>query len=100
MVNKRTHNRFLESKCKLNRSNGWIVQNFIQIGTSFQLKFKKKSRNNFKQKVTAELLKRHEKVQIDTRVAGFSYLFSLYYFEKTEPKFLNWKDNNVCFINF
>ena len=35
IANKRTHNFFLEQKCKSKWSNGSIVRNFIRKGTHF-----------------------------------------------------------------
>ena len=76
IVNKRTHNLFLEQKCKSKWSNGSIVRNFIRKWNTLPITIRKEtSKTKFKQKVTAEMLKRHERVPIDRRVAGFEHIF-------------------------
>ena len=76
IVNKRTHNLFLEQKCKSKWSNGSIVRNFIRKWNTLPITIRKEtSKTKFKQKVTAEMLKRHERVPIDRRVAGFKHIF-------------------------
>ena len=84
IANKRTHNLFLEQKCKSNWSNGSIVRNFIRKWNTLLITIRNEiSKTKFKQKVTAETLKRHERVPIDRRVAGFKHIL-LNYFKKTE----------------
>ena len=55
-----------------------MVQLFVTLfenGTQFQLKLEKKRRRpNLNKKVTEEMLKRHERVPIDRRVAGFKHI--------------------------
>ena len=76
IVNKRTHNLFLEQKCKSKWSNGSIVRNFIRKWNTLPITIRKEtSKTKFKQKVTAEMLKRHERIPIDRRVAGFKHIF-------------------------
>ena len=76
IVNKRTHNLFLEQKCKSKWSNGSIVRNFIRKWNTLPITIRKEtSKTKFKQKVTAEMLKRHERVPIDRKVAGFKHIF-------------------------
>ena len=76
IVNKRTHNLFLEQKYKSKWSNGSIVRNFIRKWNTLPITIRKEtSKTKFKQKVTAEMLKRHEIVPIDRRVAGFKHIF-------------------------
>ena len=76
IVNKRTQNLFLEQKCKSKWSNGSIVRNFIRKWNTLPITIRKEtSKTKFKQKVTAEMLKRHERVPIDRRVAGFKHIF-------------------------
>ena len=70
IVNKRTHDIFLEQKRKSKWSNGSIVRNFIRKWNTLPITIRKEtSRTKFKQKVTAEMLKRHQRVPIDRRVA-------------------------------
>ena len=76
IVNKRTHNLFLEQKCKSKWSNGSIVRNFVRKWNTLPITIRKEtSKTKFKQKVTAEMLKRRERVPIDRRVAGFKHIF-------------------------
>ena len=76
IVNKRTHNLFLEQKCKSKWSNCSIVRNFFRKWNTLPITIRKEtSKTKFKQKVTAEMLKRHERVPIDRRVAGFKHIF-------------------------
>ena len=76
IVNKRTHNLFLEQKCKSKWSNGSIVRNVIRKWNTLPITIRKEtSKTKFKQKVTAKMLKRHERVPIDRRVAGFKHIF-------------------------
>ena len=76
IVNKRTHNLFLEQKCKSKWSNGSIVRYFIRKWNTLPITIiKETSKTKFKQKVTAEMLKRHERVPIDRRIAGFKHIF-------------------------
>ena len=76
IANKRTNN-LLEQKCKSKWSNGSIVRNFIRKWNTLPItKTKETSKIKFKQKVTAEMLKRHKRVPIDRRVAGFKQIFS------------------------
>ena len=64
IANKRTHNIFLEQKCKSRWSNGSIVRNFIRKWNTLPITIRKEtSKTKFEQKVTAEMLKRHERVQ-------------------------------------
>ena len=72
------HFRFLENvqKCKSKWSNGSIVRNFIRKWNKLPITIRKEtSKTKFKQKVTAEMLKRHERVPRDRRVAGFKHIF-------------------------
>ena len=86
IVNKRTHNFFLEQKCKSKWSTGSNVRNFIRKWNTRPITIRKgTSKTKFKQKVTAEMLKRHERVPIDRRVARFKHTFYQNYFKKTEP---------------
>ena len=67
-----------------------MVQFFVTLienGTHFLYNQKKTSKSKFIQKLTAEILKRHERVPIDRSVAGLKHLF-LNYFKKTEPYFV------------
>ena len=75
-ANKRIHNLFIEQKCKSKWSNGSIVRNFIRKWNTLPITIRKEtSKTKFKQKVTAEMLKRHERVPIDRRVARFKRIF-------------------------
>ena len=72
IANLRTHNLFLEEKW----SNCSIVRNFIRKWNTLPITIRKEtSKTKFKQKVTAEMLKLHERVPIDRRVAGFKHIF-------------------------
>ena len=63
IANKRTHNLFLEQKCKSKWNNGSIVRNFIRKWNTLPITIRKEtSKTKLKQKVTAEMLKRHERV--------------------------------------
>ena len=76
IANKRTHSLFLEQKCLSKWSNGSIVRNFIPKRNTLPITIgKETSKTKFKQNVTAEMLKRHEKVPINRRVAGFKDIF-------------------------
>ena len=77
VANKQTQNLFLEQKCKSKWSNGSIVRNFIRKWNTLPITIRKEtSKNKFKpKKVTSEMLKRHERVPIDRRVAGFKHIF-------------------------
>ena len=62
IAKKRTHNFFLEQKCKSKWSNGTIVRNFNRKWNTLPITIRKEtSKTKFKQKVAAEMLKRHEK---------------------------------------
>ena len=61
IANKRTLNLFLQPKCKSKWSNASIVRNFIRKWNTLPITIRKEtSKNKFKQKVTAEMLKGHE----------------------------------------
>ena len=76
IANKRTHNLMLEQKCNSIWSNGSMVRNFIRQWNTLPITIRKEtSKTKFKQKVTAEKLKRHQRVPIDRRVAGFKHIF-------------------------
>ena len=71
-ANKRTHNLFLVQKGNSEWSNSSIVGSFIRKRNTLPITITKETSNTkFKQKVTAEMLKRFERVPIDRRVAGF-----------------------------
>ena len=76
IANKRTHNLFLEHNVS---QNGVMLQLFVTLfenGTHFQLQLEKKRRRpNLNKTVTAEMLKRHERVPTDRRVSGFKHIF-------------------------
>ena len=76
IANKRTPNLFLEQKCKSKWSNGSIVCKFIRKWNTIPITIRKeRSKTKFKQKVTAEMLKRPERVPIERRVTGFKNIF-------------------------
>ena len=77
IANKRIHNLLLEQKCKSKcKSNGSIVRILIRKWNTLPITIRKEtSKTKFKQKVTAEMLKRHELVPIDRRVAEFKHIF-------------------------
>ena len=55
-----------------------MVQLFVTLfenGTHFQLQLEKKRRRPNLNKITAELLKRHESVPTDRWVAGLKHIF-------------------------
>ena len=61
IAHKRTHNLFLEKKFKSKWSNISIVRNFIRKWNTLPITIRKEtSKTKFKQKVTAEMPKRHE----------------------------------------
>ena len=63
IANNRTHNLLLEQRCKSKWSNGSIVRNCIGKWNTLPITIRKEtSKTKFKQKVTAEMLKRHERV--------------------------------------
>ena len=85
IANKRTHNLFLEQNCKSKWSNGSVVPNFFRKRNAVPITNRKETpKTKIKQKITAEMLKRHERVPIDRRVQD-SNIFLLNYFKKTEP---------------
>ena len=75
IANERTNSLFLEQKCKSKLSNGSIVGNFIRNWNKLPIAIRKETETKFKQKVAAEMLKGHESVPIDRRVAGFKHFF-------------------------
>ena len=73
---------FLEQKCKLQWSNGSIVRNFIRKWNTLPITIREEtSKTKFKQKVTAEMLKRHERIPICRTQTNCL----LIYFRETEP---------------
>ena len=76
IASKRTHNPFSEQKCMSKWNNGSIVRNFIRKRNKLPITIRTEtSKTKFKQNFTAEMLKRHERVPIDRRVAGFRHNF-------------------------
>ena len=73
--NSRTVQFFPKNKCQSKWSDRSLIRNFSRKWNNSPIEIRKKTRNKFKEKLSSEMVKLHERVPIDRKVRGFRNFF-------------------------